>query len=76
MICISSYVLVITQVDVDFQSGTNFLEPQKVKGTLRVQSSSYQASCVTPFTTGVEGDSHLPKKSTNNSPKYAYNVVP
>ena len=46
-----------------------------MKGALRVQTSSYQAFFETPFTTGVGGVYHLPEKSKNKSPKYAY-VVP
>ena len=49
--------------------------PQKVKGALSIQNSSYQAFFVTLFTTGVGGDYNSPEKSKNKSPKYAY-VVP
>ena len=52
-----------------------FLEPKRWRGALRVQTSSYQAFFETPFTTGVGGVYHLPEKSKNKSPKYAY-VVP
>ena len=52
-----------------------FLEPKRWRGALRVQTSSYQAFFVTPFTTGVGGVYHLPEKSKNKSPQYAY-VVP
>ena len=52
-----------------------FLEPKRWRGALRVQTSSYQAFFVTPFTTGVGGDYNSPEKSKNKSPKCAY-VVP